>query len=102
MEKKEKHVRFNLFEQLKRLEVQRGRNYPAREVARGANLHLNTVLDVLHNHTRQVRFDTLEALLDFLRREGLAVELDDLLVEAEGERGGRAPRGKKEDDSGTA
>lgn len=89
-------MRFNLFEQLKRLEVQRGRNYPAREVARGANLHLNTVLDVLHNHTRQVRFDTLEALLDFLRNEGLAVELDDLIVEAEGKRQVRAPRGKED------
>lgn len=76
-------MRFNLFKLLKELEVQQGKDYSWTDVSKLAGLHLNTVLDAAHNRTRQVRFDTLEKLLAFLRREGLDVSLDDLLVEAE-------------------
>jgi len=81
--RKERRVRFNLFKLLKELEVQQGKDYSWTDVSKLAGLHLNTVLDAAHNRTRQVRFDTLEKLLAFLRREGLDVSLDDLLVEAE-------------------
>ena len=83
MRRKERRVRFNLFKLLKELEVQQGKDYSWTDVSKLAGLHLNTVLDAAHNRTRQVRFDTLEKLLAFLRREGLDVSLDDLLVEAE-------------------
>lgn len=83
MENKERRVRFNLFPQIKKLETARGRNFTATHIADEAGLHYNTVLDVLYNRTRQIRFDTLEKLLAFLRAEGMDVSLDDLIIEAE-------------------
>ena len=83
MSQKERRVRFNLYRLMKELETAKGRDYSWSDVSRLAGLHLNTVLDAAHNRTRQVRFDTLEKLLAFLRAEGMDVSLDDLLIEAE-------------------
>lgn len=83
MASKERRVRFNLFPQIKRLETLRGHNYTADHIGKAAGLHYNTVTDILYNRTRQIRFETLEKLLVFLRAEGLTVELDDLIIEAE-------------------
>ena len=80
---KEGRVRFNLFQLLKQLEMQNNRYYTATGVAVGAGLHFNTVHDMLHNRTRQVRFETLERILAWLRGEGLDVSLDDLIIEAD-------------------
>lgn len=73
-------MRSNLFALKRQLELQTGRAYTWAEIAEAANLNPNTVYGLARNENRGIRFDTMTALLDFFRGEGLDIEVGDLFA----------------------
>lgn len=59
------------------LEHVTGREYSWSQIARETDLHRHTVERIASNRTKQIRFETLERLLEFFHSEGLAIKIDD-------------------------
>lgn len=73
-------VRFTMFATLQRLQALKGRHYTWKEIAESAGVHVNTVTRVATNKTNRVDFETLTGLAAFFAKEGMPVELSDLMV----------------------
>lgn len=73
-------AKFNLFALHKQLELKNGKRYSWRSISRATGLHENTVANVVHNRTQQVKLQTLTALMDFFDAEGMPIEIGDFFV----------------------
>ena len=73
-------VKFNPFTAIQRLEMLKQRPYTLEEIANASGIHPNTLARLTKGKVRRVDLDTLEGLMSFFEREGMPVELTDLLV----------------------
>lgn len=76
----------------RQLEQHTGKQYSWAEIARETGLHRHTIERIAANETTQIRFDTLERLLQFFHDNGVALSLGDLFeYSAEPQDGTRVP-----------
>jgi transcriptional regulator with XRE-family HTH domain len=73
-------VKFNLFNLVQQLGIQRQRRYSWAEVAKLSGLHQNTILKLANNETHRIDLETIEKLLTFFEREEMPVSLSDLFT----------------------
>lgn len=73
-------VESNLFALKRELELKKGRAYTWGEIAEATNLNPNTIYGLANNKSKGIRYDTMGALLEFFRREGLEITAGDLFV----------------------
>jgi hypothetical protein len=73
-------VESNLFALKRELELKKGRAYTWGEIADAANLNPNTVYGLANNKSQGIRYDTMAALLEFFRGEGLEIGAGDLFT----------------------
>lgn len=74
------NVRFNLIQQLAKLENKKQRRYNNAEIGRKAGLSRQTVRNVMGNAPTQINVDTLGGLLAFFADEGMPVTINDLFT----------------------
>jgi hypothetical protein len=77
------NIKLAIFEQLKRLEAMKGRNYQHAEIAVKTGLSRHTVKTVFSNATTRIDLATMEAVLTFFHSEGLPVTVADLFTVTE-------------------
>ncbi len=70
----------NLFALKRELELRKGRAYTWGEIADAAKLNPNTVYSLANNKSQGIRYDTMSALLEFFRGEGLEIGAGDLFA----------------------
>lgn len=73
-------VEFNIWGLRKQLELLLGHELTYEEIARGAGVHPNTIYNLAANRSLRVDMRTIEGLLNYFRREGLEVGIEDLIV----------------------
>lgn len=69
---------FNLYELVKRLEIQKGQNVPYAYVAEKSGLSRFTIQKIALNQATRVDLETLQKLVDFFAAEGMAITINDL------------------------
>lgn len=77
-------IQFNLFEVIKRLEMQKREPVTYSYVADESGLSRFTVQKIAMNHTSRVDLETLQKLVDFFDKEGLSITVNDLIVISNG------------------
>lgn len=76
-------VAFNIFALKRRLELRTGKAYTLEAMARGIGIHRNTMLNIANNKTERIDLPIVAKIIEYFRREGLRVELQDLFVVTE-------------------
>lgn len=83
-------IRLNLWEVKKRLEMEKGRDYTITEMAEGMGLNYSGLHKAMNGKSEAIHFDTLYKMLSYFRREGLNLQLPDLITEVEAKDEGKA------------
>jgi hypothetical protein len=73
-------IKLSVFEQLKRLEAMKGRNYQHAEIADKTGLNRHTVKTVFSNATTRIDLATMAAVLSFFHAEGMPITVAELFT----------------------
>jgi DNA-binding XRE family transcriptional regulator len=76
-------LKFGIFALKRRLELRTGKAYTLEAMARGIGIHRNTMLNIANNKTERIDLPIVAKIIEYFRREGLRVELQDLFVVTE-------------------
>lgn len=74
-------VHSNLLKLKNELEVQERRRYTGKDIAQATGLNRHTVNDLLNDTSKAIYYETMDALVQFFRARGMAIEYGDLFYE---------------------
>jgi DNA-binding CsgD family transcriptional regulator len=76
---------FNLYILRKRLELLKEQDYTYERIAREAGIHPNTVYNLAANRSKRIDISTVKSLLNYFRRQGMQIGIQDLILVTEEE-----------------